>query len=104
MSRIDSPKKGLTVKTGTAVQLQGIAYAADRGISKVEVSTDGGNSWSVAEISYGKAMTWSLWNAVWVPDQSGPATLKGRATDGLGNPQTAVATGFAPAGSTRLHT
>jgi DMSO/TMAO reductase YedYZ molybdopterin-dependent catalytic subunit len=104
MSRIDSPKKDQMVKTGTAVPLQGIAYAADRGISKVEVSSDGGSSWTAAEISYGKAMTWSLWNAVWMPDHPGPATLKVRATDGLGNPQSEVARGFAPAGATGLHT
>ena len=103
MSRIDFPKKGQTVKAGSSVQLQGIAYAADRGVSSVEVSSDGGNSWSAAQITYGKPMTWYTWVAGWTPAQAGPATLMVRAQDGQGNRQTETPRGFAPAGSTGLH-
>ena len=103
MSRIDYPKKGQVVKTGSAVKFQGIAYAAERGISGVEVSFDGGNSWSRAQITYGKPMTWYTWTADWSPHQSGPTTLMVRATDGHGDPQTPTSRGFAPAGSTGLH-
>ena len=103
MSRIDNPKKGQEFRAGSSVQLQGIAYAADRGISHVEVSTDGGGSWSPAQIGYGKSMTWSTWNADWTPQQSGPATLMVRARDGKGDLQTATPHGFAPAGATGLH-
>lgn len=31
-------------------QIAGVAYAGDRGISKIEVSTDGGNTWKSAII------------------------------------------------------
>ena len=104
MSRIDFPKKGMTLKAGSAVQLQGIAYAADRGISRVDVSTDGGNSWVATQITYGRPNTWSTWTASWVPDRTGTVTLKVRATDGRGDPQPEVAHGFAPAGASGVHT
>ncbi len=103
MSRIDYPKKGQTLKADSLVEMQGIAYAADRGISQVEVSTDGGASWSPAQITYGKAMTWSVWRADWTPDQGGTAVLKVRAHDGKGDLQSEISRGFAPAGSTGLH-
>jgi len=103
MSRIDTPKKGQMVRPGSAVELKGIAYAADRGISEVEVSTDGGGSWAPARINYGKPKTWSVWTAVWTPGQSGPATLQVRARDGRGELQVAERRGFAPAGATGLH-
>jgi DMSO/TMAO reductase YedYZ molybdopterin-dependent catalytic subunit len=104
MSRIDTPKKGQQVKAGSTVRLQGIAYAADRGISQVEISPDGGTTWTPAQITYGKPMTWSVWQADWIPTQPGQAVLKVRARDGKGDPQVETSRGFAPAGSTGLHT
>ena len=103
MSRIDNPRKGQEVRIGASVQVQGIAYAADRGISLVEISADGGSSWSPAQIAYGKKMTWSTWSAEWTPKQTGSATLMVRARDGIGDLQTATPRGFAPAGATGLH-
>jgi DMSO/TMAO reductase YedYZ molybdopterin-dependent catalytic subunit len=103
MSRIDSPKKGQQVKAGSTVRLQGIAYAADRGISQVEISADGGSTWTPAQITYGKPMTWSVWQADWTPAQAGTVVLKVRARDGKGDPQPETSRGFAPAGSTGVH-
>ncbi len=103
MSRIDRPGGGQVVPLGVQVELQGIAYAADRGISQVEVSSDGGSTWSPARITYGKPMTWSVWTAAWTPDRPGPATLTVRARDGRGDLQTSTPHGFAPAGATGLH-
>jgi DMSO/TMAO reductase YedYZ molybdopterin-dependent catalytic subunit len=103
MSRIDIPKKNQIVKVGVPVAVQGIAYAADRGISAVEVSYDGGTTWSAAQILYGKPMTWYTWSAGWTPQQSGSTTLVVRTTDGRGDPQTAMSRGFAPSGATGLH-
>ena len=103
MSRIDSPKKGQQVKAGSTVRLQGIAYAADRAISQVEISADGGSTWTPAQITYGKPMTWSVWQADWTPAEAGTAVLKVRARDGKGDPQPETSRGFAPAGSTGLH-
>ena len=38
-SRIDTPKGGATVSGGTSVPIGGVAWAPDRGISRVEVAT-----------------------------------------------------------------
>jgi DMSO/TMAO reductase YedYZ molybdopterin-dependent catalytic subunit len=103
MSRIDSPKKNQALRAGSPLTVQGIAYAADRGISAVEVSFDGEASWSPAQIGYGKPMTWYTWTADWTPQQAGSTTVVVRARDGRGDPQTEAAHGFAPAGATGLH-
>ncbi|HEV2954017.1 MAG TPA: molybdopterin-dependent oxidoreductase [Candidatus Dormibacteraeota bacterium] len=102
-SRIDFPKPQLGLKVGRPVQVQGVAYAADRGIEAVELSPDGGTTWIPARISYGQPMTWSLWSLDWVPATAGTHVLTVRARDGHGIPQVETARGSAPAGATGLH-
>ena len=48
MSRIDLPQRGSDLAPGE-YNIAGIAYAGDRGISRVEFSTDGGQSWQAAD-------------------------------------------------------
>src|SRR5213079_3787560 len=70
------------------IEVKGIAYGGDRGISRVEVSFDGGKSWRDAEIYYsGGDLAWSLWKAEWMPDAAGDYMLVARATDGEGDVQ-----------------
>src|SRR5947207_3201707 len=61
MARIDTPTDGATV-AATETTMGGVAFAADRGIQRVEVSTDGGSSWAEAELlpSLGPS-TWTFW-------------------------------------------
>ena len=70
--------------------MAGIAYAGDRGISKVEFSTDEGATWQPAELIEpmpGKdAMV--RWEAVFVMPPSGNVSITSRATDGTGEVQT----------------
>ena len=96
MSRIDVPAR--TVKgEGT---IAGIAFAGDRGITKVEVSTDGGKTWEPAEIkSPLSGLTWVLWRKSWSPEQPGKHRIVVRATDGLGITQTSQPAPPAPSGS-----
>src|SRR6266487_3145121 len=71
-----------------SVELKGMAYGADRGISRVEFSSDGGKSWRDAEIYYsGGNLAWSLWKTEWMPDAAGDYMLVVRATDGEGDVQ-----------------
>lgn len=73
---------------GEPLTLKGLAFAADRGVSKVEVSTDGGDSWREAEIDYkGSKLTWAFWNYDWSPDEPGEHVLVVRATDSEGRLQ-----------------
>ena len=96
MSRIDAPDR--SVKGEAAIA--GIAFAGDRGISKVEVSTDGRKTWEPAEIkSPLSRLTWVLWRSSWSPEQPGKHRIVVRATDGFGVTQTAQPAPPAPSGS-----
>ena len=102
MSRIDVPAKNATV--GEQVEVRGVAFAGDRGISKVEVSTDGGRSWREAEIGYHPSpLTWALWSFAWSDATAGEHELVVRATDGAGERQSAVEESSVPDGATGLH-
>jgi DMSO/TMAO reductase YedYZ molybdopterin-dependent catalytic subunit len=72
------------------IEIKGIAYGGDRGISRVELSFDDEKSWRDAEIYYsGGNLAWSLWKARdgWMPDAPGDYVLVVRATDGKGTVQ-----------------
>jgi DMSO/TMAO reductase YedYZ molybdopterin-dependent catalytic subunit len=90
-SRIDVPDAWLSFalsKLNAPIEVKGIAYGGDRGISRVELSSDGGKSWRDAEIYYsGGNLAWSLWKTEWMPDAAGDYTLVVRATDGKSNVQ-----------------
>lgn len=103
MSRIDFPSAGTLT---TAPQgLSGIAFAGDRSISKVEVSTDGGNSWSEVYLKPPRSRTsWVVWGYTWMPPAPGKYTVMVRATDGKGNLQSARRTDPYPNGATGYHT
>ena len=86
------------------VELRGRAFAGDRGIQQVEVSLDGGETWTRAEIEYpGTRLTWVFWRYSWTPVASGEYLLTCRATDREGGIQTAEVRGTAPQGATGLH-
>jgi len=90
-SRIDVPDDWAFVSLGkltTPIEVKGIAYGGDRGISRVELSFDDGQTWSDAEIYYsGGNLAWSLWKAQWTPAAAGDYVLVVRATDGDGDVQ-----------------
>ncbi len=69
------------------IEVKGMAYGGDRGISRVELSFDDEKSWRDAEIYYSDGnLAWSLWKARdgWMPDALGDYVLVVRATDGKG--------------------
>jgi len=90
-SRIDVPDYDSSFsisKLQQPIEVKGIAYGGDRGVSRVEFSFDDGKSWRDAEIYYGGAvLAWSLWKTEWRPDALGDYTLVVRATDGEGGVQ-----------------
>ena len=90
-SRIDVPDDWAFVSLGkltAPIEVKGIAYGGDRGISRVELSFDDGQTWSDAEIYYsGGNLAWSLWKAQWTPAAGGDYPLLVRATDGEGDVQ-----------------
>jgi DMSO/TMAO reductase YedYZ molybdopterin-dependent catalytic subunit len=90
-SRIDVPDDWMFVslsKVTAPIEVKGIAFGGDRGISRVEISFDDGQTWSDAEIYYsGGNLAWSLWKAQWTPAAMGDYPLLVRATDGEGDLQ-----------------
>ncbi len=79
-----------SVVSGT-VALGGIAFSGRRGISRVEVSTDGGATWSEATLREPLSpFTWVLWSLEWAPSEGGTHKIIARAYDGDGTPQVAT--------------
>jgi hypothetical protein len=75
-------------QVGGSLPIAGVAFAGDRGISKVEVSTDGGNTWNTAELKPPKSpYSWVLWAYLWTPTTEGYQTIIVKATDGTGQLQ-----------------
>lgn len=97
-TRIDAPTAPVAVRV---VPVGGVAYAGDRGISRVEISADDGATWRVAELETPlSATTWVRWVARWTPPTPGTYTLRARAFEADGTPQTAATTTLNPGGST----
>jgi len=89
---------------GRMAELRGMAFGGDRGISKVEISTDDGKTWEEAEISYpGTRISWSLWRYKWTPKEVGKSQLVVRATDGDGKLQISEYRDQVPDGATGFH-
>src|SRR5437773_9603354 len=90
-SRIDIPYNESWIRTGDAtkgVPVKGVAFGGDRGISRVEFSSDDGESWDEAKIDYlGTKLSWALWSFNWQPDGADDHILVVRATDGEGKVQ-----------------
>jgi DMSO/TMAO reductase YedYZ molybdopterin-dependent catalytic subunit len=102
MSAFTTPAGGVALGE---VELGGWAYSGDRGIALVEVSSDGGRTWSKTEVKPALGPhTWVLWAAIWRPTAPGEYTLKVRAQDGTGVTQTARESPPLPDGATGYHT
>jgi len=87
-SRIDAPDHESRFSLGQLsgpIEVKGIAFGGDRGISRVEISDDDGETWTDANIHYaGTKLTWALWTYEWRPDGPDDYTLVVRAIDGEG--------------------
>jgi hypothetical protein len=78
-----------------------MAFAGDRGISKVEVSVDGGKTWEEATLKPpSSGLSWVLWAYEWNPLSAGEYSIYARATDGNGQVQTDVQADPFPSGAT----
>ncbi|MDQ3118864.1 MAG: hypothetical protein M3Q89_04760 [Verrucomicrobiota bacterium] len=70
-SRIDLPFHEQWFDLPTAangIQIKGVAFGGDKGVSRVEVSADDGGNWAEARLDYpGTRLTWALWSFDWKP-------------------------------------
>jgi DMSO/TMAO reductase YedYZ molybdopterin-dependent catalytic subunit len=85
MTRIDVPARDARLPAG-AQRIAGVAYAGDRGIQKVEFSTDSRQTWQTAELTEPAAGrdVWVRWQGSFTLAAGAEATLVARATDGSG--------------------
>jgi DMSO/TMAO reductase YedYZ molybdopterin-dependent catalytic subunit len=103
MSRIDVVD-ALPLKVGQPAAIGGIAFASLRGISRVEVSADGGITWLPARVKRALSpLTWRLWGVEWTPTKPGKTTLLVRTYEADGRPQVQERYPAHPSGSTGLH-
>jgi DMSO/TMAO reductase YedYZ molybdopterin-dependent catalytic subunit len=102
-SRIDTISAGENLSSGMN-PIGGIAWAPHRGIEKVEVSTDGGETWNTARLAKQLAEdSWRQYVYDWEA-RPGDYTIQVRATDGNGETQTATEAPPHPSGATGYHT
>ena len=88
-SVISGPGDGANIRNGK-VDVHGAAWAGEADIVKVEVSTDGGATWTAAKLGREQAhYAWRLWNYEWKP-KGGDYTIQSRATDSQGRTQPAA--------------
>jgi hypothetical protein len=82
------PEDGVTIRTGTPLEVGGAAFGGTR-IAKVEITTDGGATWREAEIvrSIDADNVWVFWKAQAVFPTPGKFKVNVRATDIRGNQQ-----------------
>jgi DMSO/TMAO reductase YedYZ molybdopterin-dependent catalytic subunit len=102
-SRIDTVQDGENLPADK-IPVGGIAWAPHRGIERVEISTDGGETWNEARLAAQLAAdTWRQYVYDW-DAKPGEYTLQVRATDGEGETQTAAEAPPHPSGATGYHT
>ena len=83
-SEIIRPATGATVGVG-ANRVFGVAWAGEEAVARVEISTDGGDSWSDAELLGPRApYSWALWEYLWEIAKPGRHILLARATSATG--------------------
>lgn len=83
-----TPDFRVVQKTGVSCHLEGLAFNDGSGISRVEISADGGKTWQQAALNepLGK-YSWRRWKYEWTPPAAGAYDLAVRATDMAGNTQ-----------------
>jgi len=85
-SVISGPSDGGTLKSGRVV-VHGAAWAGEADVVKVEISTDGGATWTPAKLGHEQAhYAWRLWSYEWKA-KGGDYTILTRATDSQGRTQ-----------------
>jgi Oxidoreductase molybdopterin binding domain/Mo-co oxidoreductase dimerisation domain len=102
MTRIDVPGNG-DLLTPRPTVIAGVAFSGNRGISQVDVSVDGGRTWSAATLKRPLAdQTWVLWELPWQPN-TGSYVVTARAIDLAGFVQSPTAAPTLPDGASGYH-
>jgi DMSO/TMAO reductase YedYZ molybdopterin-dependent catalytic subunit len=88
-SEIIRPRAGDVLGLG-GNRLSGVSWAGEDSVSRVEVSNDGGASWSDATLMGPQApYSWTMWEYLWEAESPGELTVLARATSSRGRLQPA---------------
>ncbi len=106
-SIIQTPSDGYKVQAGTALAIQGVAWAGKRKIVAVEIQINGAD-WTPATLTSGPTpRAWTQWYMMWTPDAPGTYQIGVRATDEARFTQTNEAVGIfgdsMPDGTSAIH-
>lgn len=87
-SLVVRPESSETVRVGQPVEIEGVAFDGGSGIRSVDVSTDGGGTWTAARLDadLGK-YSFRRWRASWTPAEAGERSIVARATSNEGETQ-----------------
>ncbi|MDQ6858407.1 MAG: molybdopterin-dependent oxidoreductase, partial [Chloroflexota bacterium] len=104
-SRLDTPQEQDVVPADKPFQIiRGVAFAGARGISKVEISFDGGKTWESTTLrTILPKDNWTPFTHTWQLPTPGKHDVVVRATDGDGLLQDAKARDSFPDGATGYH-
>ncbi len=97
-SLIAAPAEGHRLRAGQAVEVQGVAWDGGYGIRRVEVSSDGGETWRAARLGkdYGR-FAFRPWSFRFVPAKPGRYKIMAKASNAIGQTQAETLI-FNPAG------
>lgn len=78
---------GATLKS-RIIHVQGVAWAGEANVQKVEISTDSGATWHPAPLAKDESRyAWRLWSYPWKAPRAGDYKILSRATDSAGRVQ-----------------
>jgi hypothetical protein len=88
-SLITNIEDGQSFRLGQWIEVKGIAWDGGYGVQRVEISTDEGKLWRLAELGkdYGR-FSWRQWNSRFKPNKKGVHSLMVKATNRIGGTQT----------------
>jgi len=90
-SFIATPSAGARLKVGQPVDVKGIAFDADTGITEVQLSADRGASWYRTQLGPDLGRySFREWAATWTPQSTGSHRLMVRAFNAIGESQGAA--------------
>lgn len=88
-AEIAQPENGEIIPADAPYRIHGAAWSGEAEITKVEISTDSGATWTPTTLGPDSvANAWRLWEYAWrTPARQGQQTLMARATDSRGRTQ-----------------
>jgi DMSO/TMAO reductase YedYZ molybdopterin-dependent catalytic subunit len=90
-SVIGYPAENSQIKKGSRVKITGVAFDQGKGIKEVQISTDGGNSWSRSVLGKENGKyAYRMWSFEWEPKTKGEFSIMSRAINRIGNIQPQV--------------